>query len=423
MQDPLSSEIEIKKSLDRIKEKGLFSVGQKGRTFENIFNKDSKIFCTLDPVKENAYTRECEERENNTPQGKKRKKKNKGPEKNKKTKIGIDEASGMNYESDSDSAIESMTKKELKKKNKSRIHVERNMRKKDNYTDLFTKIKPYTSSETTSDPGQSIWISNNKEIIQAVDSEQKKDCLYDQPFYFVDKNSTSINGKKTKRYEAIEDQSKMTALSTHKALEEALHATEYNYDDMYYIVENMKQYTSQPNINQQEIDKFIQDDYEISGRDKDELFLHTPHPGQYSCVNDSECKGVQLAGSPLVEYLSTKDIMDRTISNSNIVRRPCIICMRSMSNYVHINYKAECGNLPTKMLITNYGNIVDRPGEYVSEQCIITGSGRKNQGITIPIPINVDHYYTVAKVGNITYLKQTGYYKPEDIAERSAQDF
>lgn len=425
MQDPLSSDTEVKKSLERLKQRGLFSIGQKGRTLENIFEAGNGIYCTLDPEKENAYTRECEEREMNAPQERKRKKKTKSIEKNKKTKIGMDDTPGMSYESDSDSAIESMTKKEMKKKNKSRVYVEKNMRKKDNYTDILTKIRPYAASEevkTDSVPDNSIWISNNKVPEPTIDSQAKKDCLYDQPFYFVDKDTIPLNGKRTKKYDAIEDKMRGTTMSTHKALEEAMHTTEYNCDDMYYVVENMKRYTSQPNINQEEINKFIQDDCEISSRAKDDLSLHTPHPGQYPCVNDSECKGVPLAGAPLVEHLSTKDIQSRIMSDT-IVRRPCIKCTRSLCNYAHINYKAECGNLPTKMLITNYGNIVDRTGEYVSEQCIITGSGRKNQGITVPIPLDVDFYYTVVKIGNITYLQQTGYYKPEDIAEKSAQDF
>jgi len=467
MNDPLSNPTRIKNSLEGIENLGFSNVGKK-HSIVDFFRSD---LTTETQVNQEQEKREAEDfvkyREmlkNSRDQEKKRrheihstndgdyKRQRSGnamysDNKDKNSKLitkpvraspssdkkkGSMKISQSKIESDSDSSVDYIKKKETKKQNKRKKKIQKSMRKKDdqNMNSLSSLLEPYMITKENHQPDpftkppENIWVCPNPTLEDTGDtaltprkneiSEKKKENLHEQQYCYVNSVGVPLNGSETRE-----------SYSTEKAFEKAISRNGlYHQDDMSYLVELMKRYfSSYTNTTQAQIEKNSFFQTFISERENDELHLHSSLPGQFDCVNEESCMGMRTSHKPLTEFLTPEDIIERSKPGSQIRRRPCVRCIRHIYAYVLLNARAENTNVPSFAHVLSVGNIVDAKGQYIAEQCLFTGSNKTMQGCLLPVPLEVDSYYTPVESGGVIYHKQTGYYKPEEVAQLIGEDF
>lgn len=448
MEDPISNKDIASVAITNMKRKGFVNIGDNEVTLEDLLDPKKKVFSTLDMDGERKKTDEYrkyestmkKERESRIKLAQEKKKKKKQTKKHdlsddreianissdeelplfKKSRTRIEQVP-----SDSDSAIESIKKKEKKKAKKKKIICEKSMRKKDNAEtkDLTALIEPYMMDNSTSEtlPNADMWISkkNPNELAIGAEKDDKSDMsvqpLHNQKYYYANGAVIPFNAAepRTSNY------------STQHSFEQAINRNRiYSMGDMSYLVEKLKKYsTSYAPVTQEEVEENSTFDTFISTRQNDQLNLHSKLPGQFECMNEDQCVNMRISKKPLCEHITPEDIMARAKTDAKIRKKPCIRCIRHMYAYVLLNLRAECRTLPKNINVMSYGNIVDAEDQYIMEQCIMTGSKKRTQGVLFPIPLDVDNYYTVEDHGGVVYLSQTGYYTPEQITKKSRMDF
>lgn len=120
-------------------------------------------------------------------------------------------------------------------------------------------------------------------------------------------------------------------------------------------------------------------------------FLRTPAPGttERECVRGEQCEGRFLLIPPgatpvtLVEH-STPGEKDPQL---------CILCKRDVCNFMYLNALVEGDSMD--QLFTDHCNIVEQPGEYCLDQCLIAGR-RATHGVLQPVAIHCRAWYQYA---------------------------
>jgi hypothetical protein len=163
---------------------------------------------------------------------------------------------------------------------------------------------------------------------------------------------------------------------------------------------------------------------ELCTRATEEAYLRTPVEGERRCVADEQCEGMKIDHAKpciLVEMLTKKEReeFERT-GKLPMTRRMCVMCRRYIVGFYYVNIRAECDTMKTNVLLSQYYNLADKCGEYSLDDCIMSSS-MDYQGLPGPVPLQVRGKYKQEIQNGVTYFRQVGYKKPEQIMAESAR--
>ena len=93
-------------------------------------------------------------------------------------------------------------------------------------------------------------------------------------------------------------------------------------------------------------------------------------------------------------------------------RRLCILCKRAEIARAFINIRADGMGVKDNVILQDYRNLVNIPGEYCLEDCILSSS-HIFQGLLDPIILHVKSGYRIQILGGVRHLQQWGMKYPE----------
>ena len=180
----------------------------------------------------------------------------------------------------------------------------------------------------------------------------------------------------------------------------------------YLKVRNMLQCppSEQSNIHAKEIDQ-IRAVVAVMTREYEEEMLREPVGSERPCLNDEKCEGRLMAsghseGFTLRECLLPAELKKYEATGKHKPDRNfCLMCKRNDIMRGLIDTRAK--NLAVRVVsaFQDYRNLVDVPGEYCLQNCIVT-CPEHYEGLTDPIVMHIrSHYRPIVKNG-IRYYEQ-----------------
>lgn len=205
-----------------------------------------------------------------------------------------------------------------------------------------------------------------------------------------------------------------------KEFEAGLHSIDYSVKDMSAVIDMLAQGvrswipTTRPEFLAQMIASM-----DLRTRKEDDAFLRTPVEGERKCISDENCEGTKIQNARpviLMEKLTSKELREKEASGGKKVpasRRLCVMCQRYIVAYFYINCRAECATLRTNVKLSSYFNLVDKVGEYLLEDCVMSSS-TEYQGLPAPVVLHTRNKYKQVVQDGVTYYQQIGYPRPEE---------
>tara|TARA_A100001015_G_C15030712_1_gene733069 strand:- start:1163 stop:2077 length:915 start_codon:yes stop_codon:yes gene_type:complete len=157
---------------------------------------------------------------------------------------------------------------------------------------------------------------------------------------------------------------------------------------------------------------------EVVTRAYEEKFLREPIGEERACVMNENCQGNQLPHITdnkftLREFLlPSEDEEAKRTGQWPKERRLCILCKRAEIARAFINIRADGMGVKDNVILQDYRNLVNIPGEYCLEDCILSSS-HIFQGLLDPIILHVKSGYRIQILGGVRHLQQWGMKYPE----------
>lgn len=379
-------------------------------------------------------------------------------EQHKREKLEQEKIAARRHQSDSDSDVEARKKNQKKKQVKKRQSEVRNMRRKTGRESINTESVTFETAPMDEDFFTKKPDNESKEPSEAEHKRKRKtkNTIIDHPTLtdrelqrFTEKELQSIDSKvnadnqeNQKTYYLSKKQrthlpygsmyigTETIAEDEPDELQNGLHSLGFDYtvQDMDMILNKLKAgiKTWVPETTEVLLQK-LANCVELVTRAEEDANLRIPRKelGERNCGRDEECEGMKIVGAKpviLMERLTKSQKM--TMMNGNgklpVTRGLCVMCMRFITMYYYINIRAECISVRKNTILSNFGNITDKAGEYLLEQCIMDSTD--NQGLPVPVVMHCKYYYKQVISGNMIYYQQVGYPKPEEYASYSGKE-
>lgn len=158
---------------------------------------------------------------------------------------------------------------------------------------------------------------------------------------------------------------------------------------------------------------------EVVPRAYEERYLCEPTGNQRPCVMAQQCQGMQLPhirenAFVLREFLlpSQEDEWKRS-GKLPQERQLCLMCKRAEILRAFVNVRADNMGVKSHMILQDYRNLVNVPGEYMLEDCILS-SPTIYQGLLDPVVMHVKNAYRLKTKNGVRFYEQWRMRKPDE---------
>jgi hypothetical protein len=163
---------------------------------------------------------------------------------------------------------------------------------------------------------------------------------------------------------------------------------------------------------------------EIVTREYEKRYLREPVGDERPCILAENCQGMQLPHIQEQKFSLREFLLPSEEEEAKRTRqwpkegRLCILCKRAEIARAFINIRADGMGVKTNNILQDYRNLVNVPGEYRLEDCILSSS-TIFQGLLDPVVLHVKSGYQVKVQEGVRHLHQWRMKYPE----HDEQDF
>jgi hypothetical protein len=157
---------------------------------------------------------------------------------------------------------------------------------------------------------------------------------------------------------------------------------------------------------------------EVITREFEEKALREAVGDERECIMAENCQGMQLPHVKDQKFILREFLLPSEEEEAKRTRqwpkegRLCILCKRAEIARAFINIRADGMGVKNNMILQDYRNIVNIPGEYCLEDCILSSS-TIFQGLLDPVVLHIKSGYRVKTVNGVRYLDQWRMKYPE----------
>lgn len=158
---------------------------------------------------------------------------------------------------------------------------------------------------------------------------------------------------------------------------------------------------------------------EVVPRAYEERYLCEPVGNQRPCVMNDQCQGMQLPhivenAFVLREFLlpSQEEEFKRS-GKLPQERQLCIMCKRAEILRAFVNVRADNMGVRSHMILQDYRNLCNVPGEYMLDDCILS-SPTIYQGLLDPVVMHVKNAYRLKTKNGVRFYDQWRMRKPDE---------
>lgn len=157
---------------------------------------------------------------------------------------------------------------------------------------------------------------------------------------------------------------------------------------------------------------------EIVTRDYEQGYLREPVQDERPCIMGENCQGMQLPHIKDQKFILREFLLPSEEEEWKRTRqwpkegRLCILCKRAEIARAFINIRADGMGVKNNMILQDYRNLVNVPGEYRLKDCILSSS-TIFQGLLDPVVLHIKSGYRVKTVGGVRHLDQWRMKYPE----------
>lgn len=157
---------------------------------------------------------------------------------------------------------------------------------------------------------------------------------------------------------------------------------------------------------------------EVVTRDYEQRYLREPVGNERQCIMGELCQGMQLPHVKDQKFILREFLLPSEEEQSKRTRqwpkegRLCILCKRAEIARAFINIRADGMGVKNNMILQDYRNLVNVPGEYRLEDCILSSSSIF-QGLLDPVVLHIKSGYRVKTIQGVRHLDQWRMKYPE----------
>jgi hypothetical protein len=157
---------------------------------------------------------------------------------------------------------------------------------------------------------------------------------------------------------------------------------------------------------------------EVVTREYEEKNLREPVGDERACIMAENCQGMQLPHVKDNKFVLKEFLVPTELEEAKRTRqwpkegRLCLLCKRAEIARAFINIRADGMGVKNNMILQDYRNIVNIPGEYRLEDCILS-SASIFQGLLDPVVLHIKSGYRVKTINGVRHLDQWRMKHPE----------
>lgn len=157
---------------------------------------------------------------------------------------------------------------------------------------------------------------------------------------------------------------------------------------------------------------------EVVTREYEERYLREPINNERPCIMCENCQGMQLPHVQNQKFVLREFLLPSEEDESKRTRqwpkegRLCILCKRAEIARAFINIRADGMGVKNNMILQDYRNLVNIPGEYRLEDCILSSS-TIFQGLLDPVVLHIKSGYRIKTIQGVRHLEQWRMKYPE----------
>jgi len=150
---------------------------------------------------------------------------------------------------------------------------------------------------------------------------------------------------------------------------------------------------------------------EVVTRDYETGYMREPVGDERQCIMAENCQGMQLPHVKEQKFTIREFLLPSEEEEWKRTRqwpkegRLCILCKRAEIARAFINIRADGMGVKNCMILQDYRNLVNIPGEYKLEDCILSSS-HIFQGLLDPVVLHIKSGYHVKVKEGIRHLHQ-----------------
>lgn len=157
---------------------------------------------------------------------------------------------------------------------------------------------------------------------------------------------------------------------------------------------------------------------EVVTRKYEQRYLREPINDERPCIMCDKCQGMQLPHINNQKFVLREFLLPSEEEQSKRTKqwpkegRLCILCKRAEIARAFINIRADGMGVKNNMILQDYRNLVNVPGEYRLEDCILSSSSIF-QGLLDPVVLHIKSGYRIKTIQGVRHLDQWRMKYPE----------
>ena len=157
---------------------------------------------------------------------------------------------------------------------------------------------------------------------------------------------------------------------------------------------------------------------EVVTREYEEKNLREPVGDERPCIMAENCQGMKLQHIKENKFTLKEFLLPSEDAEAKRTRqwpkegRLCILCKRAEIARAFINIRADGMGVKQNVILQDYRNLVNIPGEYRLEDCILS-SASIYQGLLDPVILHIKSGYRVKTINGVRHLEQWRMKYPE----------
>jgi len=157
---------------------------------------------------------------------------------------------------------------------------------------------------------------------------------------------------------------------------------------------------------------------EVVTREYEERYMREINGDERQCIMGCNCQGMQLPHVTNQKFILREFLLPSEEEEAKRTRqwpkeaRLCILCKRAEIARAFINIRADGMGVRNNMILQDYRNMVNIPGEYRLEDCILSSSAIF-QGLLDPVVLHIKSGYRVKVINGLRHLEQYRMKYPE----------
>ncbi len=157
---------------------------------------------------------------------------------------------------------------------------------------------------------------------------------------------------------------------------------------------------------------------EVVTREYEERYMREVNGDERQCIMGANCQGMQLPHVTNQKFILREFLLPSEEEEAKRTRqwpkesRLCILCKRAEIARAFINIRADGMGVRNNMILQDYRNLVNIPGEYRLDDCILSSS-TIFQGLLDPVVLHIKSGYRVKVINGLRHLEQYRMKYPE----------